>query len=178
MSDYSFDEYKKIWGSFDSALFDFKTTIFYQHRDEFCYAGDWSAYLNLDTGSLRQCYCGKTIDNIYQKMDAPIHFEAIGHKCELAHCYNGHSFIVLGDIPGINSPTYADERNRICQDGSEWLQPAMKSFMSTRLYESNKEYSVIKKAKVTIQQMGKIRGFLSQYKFYQKLSQIKRGKDA
>ncbi|MFL2076546.1 hypothetical protein [Marinilactibacillus psychrotolerans] len=28
LSDHSFDEYKKIWGEFQSELFDFKTTIF------------------------------------------------------------------------------------------------------------------------------------------------------
>ena len=33
-----FDEYKEIWGSFDSELFKFKSEIFYKKRNEFCYA--------------------------------------------------------------------------------------------------------------------------------------------
>lgn len=145
LTNYEYENYKKIWGQFDSPLFDFKAKIFYQKRKEFCYAGEWSGYLNLETGRLTQCYCGKEIDNIYQNLKKPLHFEAIGCRCPLPHCYNGHSFIVLGDIPEIESPTYAEERNRICTDGTEWLQPAMKSFMSSRLYESNKEYSAFKK---------------------------------
>lgn len=177
LSDYSFEEYKKIWGQFDSELFRFKSEIFYKHRDEFCYAGDWSAYLNLDTGVLRQCYCGKVIDNIYENIDSPIHFEPIGHGCTLAHCYNGHAFLTVGDIPELETPTYAQTRNRICADESEWLQPEMKAFMDSKLYETNKEYSFIHKAKTTFNQLGGIRGYLSQYKFYKKLSKIKRGKN-
>ena len=148
LSKYTFDEYKTIWKTFDSALFDFKTKLFSVHRNEFCYAGVWSAYLNLESGSLRQCYCGKIIDNIYKNLNRPIKFEAIGCHCSIAYCYNGHSFIAFGDIPEIDAPTYAEERNRICLDGTEWLSPTMKSFMSTRLYETNTEYSQNKKNKI------------------------------
>ena len=148
LSKYTFDEYKTIWKTFNSTLFDFKAKLFYVHRNEFCYAGAWSAYLNLESGSLQQCYCGKKLDNIYANLKRPIKFEAIGCHCSLPHCYNGHAFIALGDIPEIDAPTYADERNRVCINGTEWLSPAMKSFMSTRLYEGNKEYSQIKKNRI------------------------------
>ena len=37
----------------------------------------------------------------------PIRFEAIGCKCTQPHCYNGHAFLTLGDIPELNTPTYA-----------------------------------------------------------------------
>lgn len=174
LSKYPFEEYKTIWGQFDSELFRFKSEIFYKHRDEFCYAGDWSAYLNLDTGVLRQCYCGNVIDNIYENIDTPIHFEAIGKGCTIPHCYNGHSFLTLGDIPKLHTPTYAEIRNRMCKDGSEWLKPEMKALMSSRLYESNVEYNIIKKTKINLKQKGGIRGFLAQYKFYQTLSRARR----
>ena len=145
LSEYEFGEYKKIWGEFKSELFSFKSEIFYHKRNEFCYAGEWSGYLNLDTGILRQCYCGKILGNIYENISASISFEAIGNHCSLPHCYNGHAFLTLGDIPELHTPTYADVRNRICEDGSEWLSPKMKEFMSSRLFESNKEYSITKK---------------------------------
>lgn len=173
LSKLPFNEYIKVWGQFDSALFDFKTTIFYKKRKEFCYAGDWTGYLNLDSGSLRQCYCGKTIDNIYHNLDQPLHFEAMGCECSIAHCYNGHSWIALGDIPSITAPTYAEERNRVCTDGTEWLKPEMKSFMSGRLYEQNKEYSAVEKAKHYVRAKGGVRGVLAQSKTYQGLSRIK-----
>lgn len=148
LSEHPFDEYKKIWSVFDSELFSFKSQIFYQKRNEFCYAGDWSAYLNLHTGSLQQCYCGKKLDNIYKNLERPINFCAIGKNCSLAHCYNGHAFLTVGDIPELQTPTYAEVRNRVCQDGTEWLQPEMKAFMSSKLYESNREYSALEKTKI------------------------------
>lgn len=144
LSSLSFEEYKDLWGQFESELFQFKSQIFYHKRTEFCYAGDWSAYLNLETGHLRQCYCGETICNIYSD-NGPIPFRAIGKKCSIPHCYNGHAFLTLGDIPELETPSYADVRNRVCVDGSEWLKPSMKSFMQSKLSESNEEYTFIKK---------------------------------
>lgn len=137
--------YEKTWRSFESAIFDYKLTIFEQKRKEFCYAGDWSFYLNLATGSMTQCYNTHYTQNIFEDTNKPIKFLAIGKYCKEHHCYNGHSFIVLGDIPCLQSPTYAELRNRICSDGSEWLKPKMKHFMSTKLWQSNKEYSPLKK---------------------------------
>lgn len=171
LSKYDFDEYKKIWGSFDSKMFDFKTSIFYKKRTEFCYAGDWSIYVNINTGSIRQCYCGKVIGNMYD-FNNPIEFEAIGKNCSLAHCYNGHAFLTLGDIPSINSVTYADIRNRVCSDGSEWLQPEMKYIMQSRLEESNKQYGFLKKFSIN-HQADSLREFMATFSFYQKLHNLK-----
>ena len=152
LSEHNFEEYKKIWGEFASTLFSFKSEIFYKKRTEFCYAGEWSAYLNLNSGDLRQCYCGKWLDNIYQDVEKPINFEPIGHKCTQPHCYNGHAFLTLGDIPELKTPTYAEVRNRICVDGSEWLSPTMKAFMSTKLVESNKEYNTMEKVLLSLKE--------------------------
>ena len=147
LSSLDYESYKKVWEVFDSDMFKFKTEIFYKKRKEFCYAGDWSIYVNLETGVIRQCYCGKVIGNIYD-FSKPICFEAIGTKCSLPHCYNGHAFLTIGDIPEINSTTYDLTRNRFCSDGTEWLQPEMKAIMHSRLQESNKEYGIIKKARI------------------------------
>lgn len=151
LSDLDFEQYKKIWSTFDSCLFDFKSTIFYKKRKEFCYAGDWSFYVNLSTGSIKQCYCGDNLGNIYENAEAPLKLRAIGNTCTIArraHCYNGHAFLTLGDIPELETPFYAETRNRIdSRDGSEWLQPEMKAFMSQKLKDSNEKYSVTKKIK-------------------------------
>ena len=58
--------------------------------------------------------------------------------CLLPHCFNAHAFITLGDVPKINSPFYADVRNRVCDDGSEWLNPYIKEIFSHKLIENNK----------------------------------------
>lgn len=138
-------EYKKIWGSYDSQLFNYKWGVFGVKRKEFCYAGDWSCFINLLDGVMGQCYRTYTQQSIFEDITTPIQFTAIGHHCIEHHCYNAHAFLTWGDIPELQAPTYAEVRNRVCLDGSEWLKPKMKAMMSSKLNESNQEYSIIKK---------------------------------
>ncbi|MBR2529386.1 MAG: radical SAM protein [Blautia sp.] len=158
LSALSWDDYKNTWNEFDSALFEFKTRIFKVKRKEFCYAGAWSYYLDLKTGRLKQCYKGNVLGNIYEDISAPIPQKPVGSHCPLPHCYNGHAFLALGDIPELPAPTYAEERNRICADGSEWLQPEVKAFMSSKLYETNKQYGLWKKKVIALNQWAVQRG--------------------
>ena len=37
-----------------------------------------------------------------------------------------HAFLTLGVIPELETPTYADIRNRVCEDGREWLSKEVK----------------------------------------------------
>lgn len=148
LTEHKFEDYLKIWEQFDSPLISFKKNIFGEKRKEFCYAGEWSGYLDLVSGDLRQCYCGATIDNIYKDINKPINFFPIGCNCTMPHCYNGHSFLSFGDIPEMETPTYDILRNRIQIDGREWLQPEVKSFMQSKLVESNKEYTTKEKIKI------------------------------
>ena len=146
LSTLSREEYKKTWGVFESKLFDYKYEIFETKRKEFCYAGDWTFSLNLMTGEMSQCYKGYYQQNIFEDISKPIAFRAIGANCKEHHCYNGHAWLALGDIPTLKAPTYAEMRNRVCVDGSEWLSEEMRSFMSSKLYESNKQYNFLKRA--------------------------------
>lgn len=141
------DEYVKKWSIFQSEFFDFKYSIFGVERKEFCYAGDWSFWVNVETGKAQQCYSSHMSKNIYDDVNKPFALNAVGNRCLECHCYNGHAFLTAGNIPSLNTPTYAFLRNRICSDGSQWLSPIMNEFMSSRLVESNKEYSFIKKMK-------------------------------
>lgn len=145
LTKYSKEEYEKIWSTFDSEMFKFKLPLYYQKRKEFCYAGEWSFCTNIESGDICQCYQGETLGNIFENIDKPLKLKAIGCKCREPHCYNAHSFLLFGDIPGFSKLTYADIRNRVCTDGSEWLKPKMKEFLSSKLEESNKEYNFIKK---------------------------------
>ena len=174
LSELDFKTYKRVWGQFDSELFLFKTEIFKKKRNEFCYAGDWSGYLNLETGELRQCYCGKKLCNIYENIIQPINFEAIGRKCTLAYCYNGHAYLALGNIPELRTPIYAQLRDRACDDGSHWLTPQMAAFMGTKLAESNREYTPREKSRLEGHVPGyRLRGWLSRFRFYQALHRWK-----
>ena len=114
------DEYKAFWGQkFESKLFEYKLSIFEVPRKEFCYAGVWSNHFVLGSGVLKQCYMTLAGQDIVKDPSRPIKVPAIG-RCQELHCYNGHSWIALGDIPELESPTYAEMRNRVCADGSEW----------------------------------------------------------
>lgn len=139
LSEHSFEDYKKIWGSFNSEFFDFKATIFNQKRKEFCYAGDWSLYINAYTGNIQQCYGTQIIGNIYD-IKKPIEFKAVGHNCHLAHCYNGHAFLTLGNIPSLKTPTFATMRDKNPQNRRNWLTEQYRDFISQKLEDNNEQY--------------------------------------
>ena len=133
------EDYKKTWSVFDSSFFNFKFSIFNRKIEEFCYAGQNSLYLDLRTGEYKSCYCGDILGNLFENFSKPIKFCPIG-KCNLAHCFNGHAFIAwAGNVPDLNLPipTYAEERNRVCNDGTEWLTVSCKEFFSSRADEQN-----------------------------------------
>ena len=147
LSDLSFEDYKKVWNEFRSDLFEYKSTIFYKKRKEFCYAGDWSLYVNLMTGSVKQCYQGRVLDNLFEAIDRPIRTGAVGNNCPLPHCYNGHAFLTLGTIPELATPKYAQMRDRVDNQGDHWLQPTMRAFMEQKLQDNNEQYPSWGKAK-------------------------------
>ena len=142
-------EYYNTWEQFQSPLFSFKKEIFEQRRKEFCYAGDWSFWLHLGTGEMHQCYMSYYSFNIFDDIKKPIKFYAVGCHCQEPHCFNGHSFLTLGVIPTMKTPMLAQMRNRVCVDGSEWLQPQMKGFLSSKLVESNCTYSLYRKIRTS-----------------------------
>ena len=169
-------EYYNTWKVFDSGFFEYKFSVFSQKRTEFCYAGDWTLFLDMGSGILHQCYCSLFNQNIFEDVSKPIKFKAIGHFCQQPHCYNAHAFLTFGAIPEHESPTYATIRNRICVDGSEWLKPKMKVFMECRLKNANNEYSDSKKVLMDtemwfLEKWTKLRGKLEQSKCTRKMYQ-------
>lgn len=136
----SIEEYNRIWGQFDSEFWRFKKTVFKEKRTEFCYAGDWSLQVDLASGIAGECYIHRFSQNIFKDIESPIRFRGIG-LCPEPHCYNGHALLTLGCIPNFTQVKYGDIRNRVKEDGSEWLQPELKSFFNSTLVESNQEYS-------------------------------------
>lgn len=144
------NDFYKTWSTFNSNLFKYKFSIFGIKRHEFCYAGLWSLSVNIGTGAVSQCYKTYYNINLFDNLDKPLEMRPIGCHCPECHCYNGHSFISWGDIPSLKAPTYAELRNRVCKDGSEWLKPEMKSFMASKLWETNKQYSSVEKIRLDL----------------------------
>lgn len=145
LSDLTKEEFVRTWSTFDSKLFDFKESIFEVKRREFCYAGEWSIVVDLATGDYKQCYKGKKLGNLYENVNAPLHLLAIGHNCVEGHCFNGHAFLGFGLIPEIQTSDYADMRNRVTNDGTQWLGIEMEAFMRCRLKDNNQELSSVHK---------------------------------
>ena len=143
------EEYKKIWGQFDSEMFQFKIEQFGKKQKNFCYAGEWSIYLDLESGDYRQCYDSRILGNITDKNG--LHLSPVGH-CSLAHCFNCHAFLTLGVIPEVQAPSYLSMRDRITADGSHWVNEAGRAFFSTKLYDSHKRYSDAAKRTVMLKE--------------------------
>ena len=107
-------------------------------RKEFCFAGDWSGTLNLQTGVLTKCYADYDGVNIFEDVDAPIPFEAVGKHCGSPYCINSSHFMSLGVIPSLKTPTYAQLRNR---PEAKWYTPEMEAFLSGKLVDSNSVFA-------------------------------------
>lgn len=143
-------KYKNIWSVFDSTMFNFKMDIFQKKIEDFCYAGAWTLYIDLGTGNAKQCYGQLINQNIFKYPNRPIKFEPVGRHCRQPYCYNGHALLTMGVVPGCQTPSYSDIRNRKCDDGKEWLSPTIKSAFSQKLYQNNREYSIFQKRKYEI----------------------------
>lgn len=142
LSKHNIDDFVKIWGTFNSELFNFKYSTWEVKRKEYCYAGAWSGLLNIGNGEFTACYGSRISQNIFKDISKPIEFIAVGHGCKMPHCYNSHSFLALGNIPGIRTCLYSEERNRLNKnDDTEWLNKEMKEFLSHRLEDYNDEFN-------------------------------------
>lgn len=138
-------EYKDIWSKFESPMFDLKWKLLNVKRKEFCYAGEWTLYVNLYTGEASACYGQPYKQNIFDDPSKPISFCPVGKHCTQPYCVNGHAHISLGVIPELEAPSYAIIRNRVRVDGTEWFSADAKEFFGSKLYETNKEYSKAQK---------------------------------
>ena len=134
------EEFYRVWSAFDSDMMKFKRSIFGVKRKEFCYAGLWSFVLDLGTGMMSQCYGTRRKWPIFDDPEKPLPLLPVGCECPMPHCYNGHAYLTLGNIPELDTITYAQIRNRRCVDGTEWLKPKVKEFFSGKLKDANQQY--------------------------------------
>ena len=123
----------------------FKLDIIGKKRKEFCYAGDWSLFVDMYTGESQPCYWQPYNQNIFANPEKPIKFCPVGHTCTQPYCTNAHAHMTWGLIPQLDTPYYADMRNRKCLDGSEWLKSECKSFFTSKLKDQNREYNKMQK---------------------------------
>ncbi len=141
------DQYhhKEFWSKYNSDLYNAQQQLWGLKINKFCYAGDLSAEINLETGEVTQCIGTRVIQNIYSETDH-LRFCAIGNNCKLSHCFISYAWQGLcGNVPEIIYPNYAKLRNRYRPDGSEWLTSTIKDAFGKKCIEAIKTYSDEKK---------------------------------
>ncbi len=138
LTNMSTEKYIHVGKEMNSPLFDFTCKNFMVKRKEFCYAGEWSATLNLATGRMTGCYGSGIQQNIFEDISKPIKFACIGNNCDFDFCFNSSHFLSLGTIPQIKTPSYGDLRNR---DNANWYFDDMKYFLSQKLSQENTIYN-------------------------------------
>lgn len=150
LTDMTQKEYVDTWSRLHSTMFDMKMDLFGVKRREFCYAGKWSLMIDIASGEASQCYGRINTQNVFEDLSRPIRFFPVGHSCTQAFCFNGHAHLAWGMIPELDTPTYAQVRDRVCPDGSHWVKPEMREYFSHRLAESNREYTKLGRIAHTI----------------------------
>lgn len=134
LTDCSLEDYIKKGREMESPLFEFTLYNFNKRQNNYCYAGCWSATLNLYTGEMSACYGQGTHQNIYADLNKPIKFIPLGCCCA-EYCVNSSHYLSLGTIPSQKTPTYASLRDR---EQASWYNSELKSFLSTKLADENK----------------------------------------
>lgn len=145
LTSHSKENFRNIWASFNSPMTHFKLDVLGKKRREFCYAGDWSLFVNMHTGEAQPCYWQPYNQNIFKHPNKPIKFIPVGNACTQPYCINAHSHLCWGVIPELETPQYSVMRNRTMQNGEEWLGKGVKEFFESKLNESNQVYSKKKK---------------------------------
>ena len=128
------EDHQQAWEKYDSELFRAQQSLWGEKRSEFCMAGGLSVDVDLKSGCMAQCNTGgKQIGNIYENLDDPMEFCAIGSNCPTPHCFISYVWQGLcGNIENIPYATYDEMRNRKRPDGQEWLTPVIKGAFSKR----------------------------------------------
>jgi len=140
LSDLSLEEYKNIWGQFDSGLFKMKCDLYKKKVDRVCYAGSWSYRVNAVNGNLQSCYQQELNGTIFDKGQKVLPILTVGRKCRLDYCFNNHAFLAWGDVPDIICSNYLEVRDRMGQDSSHWVKAPYAAAMQQKLYENNFQY--------------------------------------
>ncbi len=157
------EEYIQIGKEMKSPLFDFTVKNFNKKQKEFCYAGLWSAKLDLSNGNMSGCYSFGVGQNILKDINKPIKFEPIGKNCPFDYCFNSSHFLSLGTIPSNNTPTYAALRDR---HESNWYSDEVRGFLDKKLSDDNELLSDSQKQFYNIKYFLKNKRLKYQRKFY------------
>ena len=138
-------EHQLAWQGLSSPLFNYQQKHYEKYIPDFCLAGDVSLCLDIASGIVSKCEGAKQLSNIYDNPDEDYVFSGIGANCPTPHCFINYVHSALCGCFSDDAPTYAEERDRVCADGSHWLTPVMREVFSHRMSEWHTPYSEDKK---------------------------------
>ena len=134
LSSLSEHEFYNTWKDFKSAMFDFKMSN-KRKITEFCLAGRNALLFSLDTGVASPCPYNYGDTNLYDDISSNISTLPIGHNCQAPWCVNGHAYLALGLVRGIDV-SYLDMRDRVTSEGEHWVKPTFRKLFSQKIYEA------------------------------------------
>lgn len=140
LSELSLEEYKDIWKTFDSELFNLKCNLYKKQIHQACYAGSWSYRVNAVNGNLQSCYQQELVGTIFDDAQKTLPIIPVGHECRLDYCFNNHAFLAWGDAPEIACDNYYKVRDRIADDSTHWVKETYAAAMQQKLYDNNFAY--------------------------------------
>ncbi len=129
------EEYRKIWGQFESPMFDIKME--YRNKlKEFCLAGKGTFLFSLESGNVSPCPFHKGCGNVYGNIGEVIEFKTVGENCKAPYCINAHAYLTLGMVAAIRDISYLDVRDRKTVIGESWVRPKMANFIKQRICDN------------------------------------------
>lgn len=140
------DEYISHGKSYNSPLFDYSIKTFMDKKHEYCYAGAWTLWVDMENGLTKSCMSSEITQNIFDT-SVPIKFKPIAYSCRAPFCVNANIYKTLGTVPDDSIPTFVELRDR---SEAHWFNDRAKAFLSQRLYNNNDIYTGWKKYKSII----------------------------
>lgn len=140
LSELPLDEYKDVWKTFESELFDLKCSLYKKKICQTCYAGSWSYRVNVVNGNLQSCYQQELVGTVFDEGQKILPVIPVGHGCRLDYCFNNHAFLAWGDVPEIACDNYFKVRDRTADDSLHWVKETYAAAMRQKLYDNNFEY--------------------------------------
>ena len=140
LSELSLEEYKDIWQTFDSDLFNLKCNLYKKHIHQTCYAGSWSYRVNVVNGNLQSCYQQELVGTVFDEGQKTLPIISVGQGCRLDYCFNNHAFLAWGNVPELACDNYFKVRDRIADDSTHWVKETYAAAMQQKLYDNNFSY--------------------------------------
>ena len=140
ITEYSDEQYRKIWGQFESSMFMFKMDQM-NKITEYCTAGKSTFLFSLAYGDISPCPQESPFFNIYEDISQKIDYREVGYACSNPYCRNGHAYLTFGIVETIDCCSYLQMRDRTTIEGNHWVSEDMAVIFKQRICDNWKESS-------------------------------------